>query len=145
MAVAFFPPASHVISMYNFSVIPSFSFMSMRFSLTYCFPSSKVSGVRSLITSSWYSDFPMSAPNEMAIGKPIIPVPGMPTPIAFFKMFADKNALIFSGFCPNSSVARAVQSATAIGSVQPTAGTTCRCIKSMICSRMFFSSISIIN
>ena len=33
----------------------------------------------------------------MAMGKPIIPVPGMPTPIAFLRMFALKRTSIFSG------------------------------------------------
>ena len=81
------------------------------------------------------------APSATAIGKPIIPVPGMPTPMAFFSMLPLSNTRIFSGRWPKSSVALAVQSATAIGSVQPTAGTTCRLISAMICSRMSLSSM----
>ena len=70
----------------------------------------------------------------MAMGKPIIPVPGIPTPMAFFRMFALSKALIFSGWQPNVSVALATHKATAIGSVHPMAGITSRLIRAMICS-----------
>ena len=40
-------------------------------------------------------------------------------------------------------MARATQRATAIGSVQPTAGTTCSFMRRMIASRLSFSSIFI--
>ena len=98
------------------------------------FPSSTASGVLSFNTSSWYSDFPIKAPKAMAMGRPIIPVPGMPTPMAFFNILALNSAFIFSGLFPNVSVALATQSATAIGSVHPIAGTTSRLIRAMICS-----------
>ena len=45
-----------------------------------------------------------------------------------------KLSEIFSGRLPSSSVALATQSDTAAGSVQPMAGTTSRCIRSMILS-----------
>ena len=67
------------------------------------------------------------------MGRPIIPVPGIPTPIAFFRMFALRYKEICSGTQPKVSVAFATQSDTAIGSVQPMAGTTSRCIRAMIC------------
>ena len=76
------------------------------------------------MTSNWYSDFPINAPKAIAIGKPIIPVPGIPTPMAFLRIFAESNTRTFSGLEPSSSAARATHNATAIGSVQPTAGTT---------------------
>lgn len=62
----------------------------------------------------------------VAIGSPIIPVPGMPTPIAFLMMFPLRPRLISSGCIPKSSVALATASDTAIGSVHPSAGTTSR-------------------
>ena len=64
----------------------------------------------------------------MAMGSPIMPVPGMPTPMAFFRILALSHTVILVGTRPNSSVARATHSATAMGSVQPTAGTTSRFI-----------------
>ena len=60
----------------------------------------------------------------MAIGKPAMPVPGMPTPIAFFKIFALKCASTRSGLRPKTSAALAAANATAIGSVHPIAGIT---------------------
>ena len=108
----------------------------------YFFPCSSVSGVRSLSTSSWYSDLPISAPSAMAMGRPIMPVPGIPTPIAFFRMLALSITVIFSGRLPSISVALATQSATAIGSVQPTAGTTSRAMRSRICFLQLLSIIS---
>ena len=57
-----------------------------------------------------------------------MPVPGMPTPMAFFSMLALSSTLISSGLRPSVSAAFAVQSATAIGSVQPMAGTTSLCM-----------------
>ena len=124
--------------------MPCFRQMSMwLLAATYAFPSSRVADVRSLITSRPYSDLPTMAPRAMAMGRPIIPVPGIPTPIAFFRMFADRCASIFSGRHPRSSVARATQSDTHIGSVQPTAGTTSRLMRLIICSRMLLSSITV--
>ena len=70
-----------------------------------------------------------------------MPVPGMPTPIAFFKILALKRTLIFSGIVPSVSAAFDTHNATAIGSVQPIAGITSRCTKSIIC----FLSDSIMN
>ena len=66
----------------------------------------------STIPSDELTHLPMMAPKAMAIGRPSIPVPGMPTPIAFFKIFALSNASIFSGRQPNLSVAFAVHNAT---------------------------------
>ena len=62
-----------------------------------------------------------------AISKPTMPVPGMPTPMAFFKMLVLTHSAIFSGRQPSVSVAFATASATAIGSVQPSAGLISRC------------------
>ena len=78
----------------------------------------------------------------MAIGSPTIPVPGMPTPIAFFRILALSLTSTRSGLCPSSSVALAVASATQTGSVQPMAGTTPFLIMRIIASR---SSLLIIN
>ena len=58
------------------------------------------------------------------MGRPIIPVPGMPTPIAFFRILALSNTFILSGFVSSVSVALATHNATAMGSVHPIAGTT---------------------
>ena len=66
------------------------------------------------------------------MGSPIMPVPGMPTPMAFFRMLALSNRLIVSGLRPSVSAALAVQRATAIGSVQPMAGTTSLCMSFII-------------
>ena len=99
------------------------------------------SGQTSLMTSSWYSLLPMMAPRAMAMGRPIMPVPGMPTPMAFLRMLALSSAVIFSGLVPNASVARATHRATAMGSVHPTAGTTSRLINAIICSLVFSSII----
>ena len=77
----------------------------------------------------------------MAMGNPTIPVPGMPTPIAFLRMLALKKTSIFCGRVPNISVAFAVASATQMGSVQPIAGTTqCR-TSAVICWRSWELSI----
>ena len=105
------------------------------------FPSSTASGVLSFKTSSSYSDFPIKAPSAMAIGSPIIPVPGIPTPIAFFRMLALSCTLMFLGRLPNSSVALATHKATAMGSVHPMAGTTSLWIRAMIFSRSGFNMI----
>ncbi|OQC42991.1 MAG: hypothetical protein BWX61_01326 [Bacteroidetes bacterium ADurb.Bin035] len=72
------------------------------------------------------------APKAIAIGKPIIPVPGIPTPIAFLIIFLLKKTSIFSGMSPNVSRAFATQRATAIGSVHPIAGTISLCIRLII-------------
>ena len=75
------------------------------------------------------------------MGSPTISVPGIPTPIAFFSIFALNNTSIFSGFILRVSAALATQSATAMGSVHPIAGITSFLIKSIIC----FLSDSIIT
>ena len=67
------------------------------------------------------------------MGRPTIPVPGIPTPMAFFSILALSKTSIFSGFTPNVSAALATQSATAIGSVHPIAGMTSFLINSIIC------------
>ena len=59
----------------------------------------------------------------------------MPTPIAFFRILALSRTSIRSGRTPSVSAARAVQSATAIGSVHPMAGTTSRFIRATIRAR----------
>ena len=48
------------------------------------------SGVASRSTSSIYSDFPIVAPKAMAMGKPVMPVLGIPTARAFLYTFFDK-------------------------------------------------------
>ena len=141
-AVAVWPSASQVTSIYNLSHSPSFSLISMRSSLINCLPCSKSSGERSFNTSSLYSLLPMRAPNAMAMGRPIMPVPGIPTPMAFFRMLPLRLATICSGCCPNCSLAFAVQRATAIGSVQPMAGTTSCWTRAIMRSRVSLSIIS---
>ena len=136
IAVSCRSPADAIISMYSLSHFPSFNRMSILSSVIYCLPSSSASGVRSFSTSNWYSLLPMSAPRAMAMGSPIIPVPGIPTPMAFFRILALSRATIFSGLQPNCSLAFAVHRATAIGSVHPIAGTTSLCTKAIICSRI---------
>src|SRR3712207_2392071 len=86
----------------------------------------------------------MSAPKATAMGKPIIPVPGIPTPMAFFSMLALSHTVIFSGLWQRFSVALAVQRATAIGSVQPTAGTTSFCISARILASMVGSIMAVL-
>ncbi len=66
------------------------------------------------------------------MGRPIIPVPGMPTPMAFLIMLPLRRSSIFSGKVPKTSVALATQSETAAGSVQPIAGTTSRLMRSIM-------------
>ena len=103
------------------------------------FPLSTAWGETSLRTSRPYSDFPMRLPRAIAIGNPIIPVPGMPTPIAFLIILPLRPRLISSGCIPKSSVALATASDTAMGSVQPSAGTTSRRIKEIIFSLVALS------
>ena len=74
----------------------------------------------------------------MAIGSPIIPVPGIPTPIAFFNILALKYTVIFSGIVPKISVALAVHRATEMGSVHPIAGMTSCCISLRIFVLSYF-------
>ena len=74
------------------------------------------------------------------MGSPTMPVPGMPTPIAFLSMLALSDTEICLGTPPNTSLALATASATAIGSVQPIAGTTSRFTNAII---RFLSSIVI--
>ena len=105
-------------------------------------PRSTASGVTSRSTSSRYSERPTKAPRATAIGSPIIPVPGIPTPIAFLRMLALRRTAILSGLAPSVSAARAVHSATAIGSVHPMAGTTSRLMRSMILRRSDKDSIA---
>ena len=111
--------------------MPSLSFMEMASSAIILLPASTASGVHSLRTSRPYSDLPIRAPSAMAIGSPIIPVPGMPTPIAFLRILALRCASMRWGLQPSISVALATQSATAMGSVQPIAGIT-SCLMSAI-------------
>ena len=103
------------------------------------FPRPTASSSTSRSTSSPYSLFPVMAPSAMAIGSPTIPVPGMPTPMAFFSMLALSMTLMLSGRVPRVSVAFATQRATAIGSVHPMAGTTSRLTRFIILSRNVFS------
>ena len=83
----------------------------------------------------------MHAPKATAMGSPIIPVPGMPTPMAFFNILAESKTSILSGIVPRASLALATARATAIGSVQPMAGTTSLCIREMILSLVSLSNI----
>ena len=84
---------------------------------------SKSSESKSRKTSNPNFDFPIIAPKEIAIGRPIILVPGIPTPIAFLMTFELKKTSILSGRCSNNSEAFATHKETAMGSVQPMAGT----------------------
>ena len=140
-AVVLSSPFRHTTSTYSFSSMPSFSPIWIAFASTSLLPFSTASELESFRTSSPYSDLPMMAPRAMAIGRPIMSVPGMPTPMAFFRMLALKKACMSVGRLPSISVALAVQRATAIGSVQPIAGTTSLCISAIICS---LSSLGII-
>ena len=116
----------------------------MSCSCMYFLPSARVVGVRSRNTSNWYSERPIQAPRATAMGRPIMPVPGMPTPMAFFKMLAESNTSILSGIVPRASFALAVARATAIGSVQPMAGTTSLCIREIILSRVSLSNMKLL-
>ena len=78
------------------------------------------------------------------VGVPIIPVPGIPTPIAFFRILALSNTVIFSGRLFSTSAAFATHNATAIGSVQPMAGITSDLTKAIIC-RLSVSVISFLQ
>ena len=98
----------------------------------YCLARSTSAGWRSRRTSRPYSGFPISAPKATAIGNPIIPVPGIPTPIAFLRTLELRITSICLGFRPSVSVACATQSDTATGSVQPIAGIISRCISCLI-------------
>ena len=120
MARALGPSASQITSI-EFSVIPSLSFMSMRLSAMNAFPFFEGVG-EVLYHLQSVLERPTSAPMAMAMGSPIIPVPGIPTPMAFLRMFAESSAVMCCGLQPSVSVARAVHSATAMGSVQPMAG-----------------------
>ena len=73
------------------------------------------------------------------MGSPTIPVPGIPTPMAFFNILALNRTSIFSGFAPSVSAALATQSATAIGSVHPIAGITS--LVNQIYNLSFYDSI----
>lgn len=55
--------------------------------------------------------------------------------MAFLRILAERRATMRSGSVPRISVAFATQRATAMGSVQPMAGTTSRLIRATICSR----------
>ena len=133
MALA--PPAKTSISIYSFSVMLYLRSTAIAFCSIIFLPSSTDSVVASLSTSSSYSDLPTMAPRAMAIGRPVIPVPGIPTPIAFLSTLALKRASMRSGRQPRVSVALATQRATAIGSVQPIAGTISRFIRAIISLR----------
>ena len=100
----------------------------------YVRPFSTASGVTPPSTSRPSSDFPIKAPRAIAIGRPIIPVPGIPTPIAFLSTLALRRTSTDSGTLPKASFARATHKATATGSVQPTAGTTSRFTSAVISS-----------
>ena len=81
----------------------------------------------------------------MAIGNPIILVPGIPTPIAFLVMLELKKTSIFSGRCSNSSAAFATHNDTAMGSVHPIAGTISCSINCLIASRSVKGNIITFN
>ena len=109
---------------------------------------------RSLRTSSPYEDLPHTAPNAAATLRPIIPVPGMPTPIPFFRMFPLTSTLILkddsAGEKPLTllimiSIARAVARATATGSVHPKAGFTSLWTSPMISASLLVIIIKVIS
>jgi hypothetical protein len=79
----------------------------------------------------------------MAMGRPIIPVPGIPTPMEFFRIFELKLASIRNTGSFSTSLALATANATAIGSVHPIAGTTSRFIKDRISSIFDLSIFSL--
>ena len=124
-----------------------FSFIAMFIlsSLIYCLASAKSSASKSRRTSKPYSDLPIKAPKAIAMGSPIILVPGIPTPIAFFITLELKKISILSGRCSNSSDAFATHNDTAIGSVQPIAGTISCSIKYFIALRSLKDNISVFN
>jgi len=101
--------------------------------------------VISLSTSSPFSDLPTKAPRAMAIGSPVIPVPGIPTPIAFFSTLGLKKTSIESGLLSSTSVALAVHSETAMGSVHPTAGIISCCMIALIRDRSSIGSILMVR
>ena len=119
--------------------MPSFNDILTRRSAIYCFPCSTSAGVTSFSTSSPYADLPATTPKAMAMGSPTIPVPGIPTPMAFFSIFALRKTPAATGLSPSTSAARATQRDTHIGSVHPIAGTTCCFTNRMMRSRSVFS------
>ena len=64
---------------------------------------------------------------------------GMPTPMAFLSILGLSSTSMLSGRLPNRVAALAVHNATAIGSVQPMAGTTSLLTRAMMRSRVFIS------
>ena len=70
-------------------------------------------------------------PRATAMGSPIIPVPGMPTPMAFLSILALKRTSMDVGDSPRVWAACAAAKATATGSVHPVAGTTSFLISSI--------------
>ena len=70
------------------------------------------------------SDLPPTRPIATAIFNPNLSVPGIPTHIAFLYTFGLTSILFFTTSSPNNSFAFAQASATATGSVHPTAGLT---------------------
>ena len=118
------------MSIYRRSGASSASDTFMMFFATRAFPSSRALGLTCPSSSSPRSDLPIITPRATAIGSPIIPVPGIPTPMAFLMILALKLQSIDS-ICEASSIAassraRAAARATATGSVQPVAGTISR-------------------
>ena len=99
------------------------------FSFTASFAAETSSSVRSLRTSRPYPLLPQIAPRAAAIWSPIIPVPGIPTPIPFLRMLPETLTSVSSGlhFLTSGgkcSAAFAAAKATAMGSVHPKAGLT---------------------
>ncbi len=80
--------------------------------------------VTPLSTSSSFDGSPPLIPSAAAIGSPTMPVPGIPTPKPFFMMLPLRAISALSTGLPKSFAEVAAASATAIGSVQPSAGTT---------------------
>ncbi|MNT21630.1 hypothetical protein D3C72_1569760 [compost metagenome] len=94
-------------------------------------------GVSVLSTSRPASGLPPVMPTAAATGRPIMPVPGTPTPMPFLNRLPLTQTLIRVGSCPSSLRQLAAASATDMGSVQPRAGTTSRLsrvIKSVHCA-----------
>ena len=110
---------------------------------TSSFARATASGVSSFSTSSPRLELPHTAPRAAATGRPTMPVPGMPTPMPFLRMLPlTATSSLKSAFMRQEpqqgqfseiiSAALATASATAMGSVQPSAGFTSCLMRPMI-------------
>ena len=107
-------------SAYNLS--GASSFMETTTFDTSSFANNKLSpSFTSFSTSKPYSLLPQTAPKAAAIGRPTIPVPGIPTPIPFLYIFPLTRTSKYSGVLPKTSLHLAQARAQATGSVHPKA------------------------